>query len=193
MNESALKDNTVHINSRTLQLLREGDERAFEQIFNFYYNRIYSFALNTLFDKTFAEDITQTVFITLWEKRETIEPEIDIAPLLYTIAKNRVYRQTQQMLRKYKYEQTQQDIVSELSDPEETVNYHFMENILSELIEKIPSARRRIFLLSRKDNLSNREIANRLQISEKTVETQIRRAIAFLKDHMRKFLVLLIV
>ncbi|SFU66875.1 RNA polymerase sigma-70 factor, ECF subfamily [Porphyromonadaceae bacterium KHP3R9] len=83
MNESALKDNTVHINSRTLQLLREGDERAFEQIFNFYYNRIYSFALNTLFDKTFAEDITQTVFITLWEKRETIEPEIDIAPLLY--------------------------------------------------------------------------------------------------------------
>ncbi len=185
MNESALKDNTVHINSRTLQLLREGDERAFEQIFNFYYNRIYSFALNTLFDKTFAEDITQTVFITLWEKRETIEPEIDIAPLLYTIAKNRVYRQTQQMLRKYKYEQTQQDIVSELSDPEETVNYHFMENILSELIEKIPSARRRIFLLSRKDNLSNREIANRLQISEKTVETQIRRAIAFLKDHMR--------
>lgn len=188
-----MKDNTVHINSRTLQLLREGDERAFEQIFNFYYNRIYSFALNTLFDKTFAEDITQTVFITLWEKRETIEPEIDIAPLLYTIAKNRVYRQTQQMLRKYKYEQTQQDIVSELSDPEETVNYHFMENILSELIEKIPSARRRIFLLSRKDNLSNREIANRLQISEKTVETQIRRAIAFLKDHMRKFLVLLIV
>lgn len=185
MNESALKDNTVHINSRTLQLLREGDERAFEQIFNFYYNRIYSFALNTLFDKTFAEDITQTVFITLWEKRETIEPEIDIAPLLYTIAKNRVYRQTQQMPRKYKYEQTQQDIVSELSDPEETVNYHFMENILSELIEKIPSARRRIFLLSRKDNLSNREIANRLQISEKTVETQIRRAIAFLKDHMR--------
>lgn len=63
MNESALKDNTVHINSRTLQLLREGDERAFEQIFNFYYNRIYSFALNTLFDKTFAEDITQTVFM----------------------------------------------------------------------------------------------------------------------------------
>ncbi len=54
------------MNSQTLRLLREGDEKAFEYIFHYYYNQIYTFVLNTLFDKTFAEDITQSVFISLW-------------------------------------------------------------------------------------------------------------------------------
>lgn len=186
-----MKDKTIHINSRVLQLLSEGDEKAFEQIFQFYYNRVYTFILNTLFDKTFAEDITQTVFITLWEKRNTIDPEKDIAPLLYTIAKNHVYRQTEQLLRKYKYEQTQQEMIQGWNNPEEVVNNHFLEEILSELIEKLPSARRRIFLLSRKENLSNKDIADRLHISEKTVDTQIRRALAFLKEQMKKYLMFL--
>jgi RNA polymerase sigma-70 factor (ECF subfamily) len=186
-----LKDITIHINSQTLHLLREGDEKAFEQIFHFYYNRVYTFVLNTLFDKTFAEDITQTVFITLWEKRETIDPEKDVAPLLYTIAKNHVYRQTEQLLRKYKYEQTQQEIIPEGTSPDEFVNNLFLEKILSELIEKLPTERRRIFLLSRKENLSNKDIATRLHISEKTVETQIRRSLTFLKEHVKKYLMLL--
>jgi RNA polymerase sigma-70 factor (family 1) len=179
-NESILKNKPIHINSRVLRLLREGDEKAFEYIFHQYYNQVYTFVLNTLFDKTFAEDITQSVFISLWEKRETIDTEVNIAPFLYTIARNHVYRQTEQLLLKYKYEQYQQENVQESSDIEADVNSRFLENILSELIEKLPSDRRRIFLLSRKENLSNKEIASRLQISEKTVETQIRRSVSFL-------------
>ncbi|WP_286832899.1 MULTISPECIES: RNA polymerase sigma-70 factor [unclassified Proteiniphilum] len=187
-----MKNKTIDINSRTLRLLQEGDEKAFEHIFHFYYNQVYTFVLNTLFNKTFAEDITQTVFITLWEKRETIDPDTNIAPLLYTIAKNHVYRQTEQLLRKYKYEQTQQEIMPEESNPEEDVNNLFLEKILSELIEKLPTARRKIFLLSRKENLSNKDIASRLNISEKTVETQIRRSLIFLNEKLKHYLNLLI-
>lgn len=180
------------MNSRTLRLLREGDEKAFEYIFHYYYNQIYTFVLNTLFDKTFAEDITQSVFISLWEKRETIDPETNIAPLLYTIARNQLYRQTERLLLKYKYEQYQQENMQGNRDVEEDVNSRFLENILSELIEKLPSDRRRIFLLSRKDNLSNKEIASRLHISEKTVETQIRRSLIFLREKLKYYLNLLI-
>ncbi len=176
------------MNSRILRLLREGDEKAFEYIFHHYYNQIYTFVLNTLFDKTFAEDITQSVFISIWEKRETIDTETNIAPFLYTIARNQVYRQTEQLLLKYKYEQYQQQKVQENTDIEADINSRFLENILSELIEKLPSDRRRIFLLSRKENLSNKEIASRLQISEKTVETQIRRSLIFLREKMKYYL-----
>lgn len=183
-----MRNKPVHINSRILRLLREGDEKAFEYIFHYYYNQIYTFVLNTLFDKTFAEDITQSVFISLWEKRKTIDTDVSIGPFLYTIARNHVYRQTERLLLKYKYEQSQQGNEQESSDIEADVNSRFLENILSELIEKLPSDRRRIFLLSRKENLSNKEIASRLHISEKTVETQIRRSLIFLREKMKYYL-----
>lgn len=176
------------MNSQILRLLRNGDEKAFEYIFRHYYNQIYTFVLNTLFDKTFAEDITQNVFITLWEKRETINTETNIAPFLYIIARNHVYRQTEQLLLKYKYAQFQQENVDESTDVEEDVNSQFLEKILFDFIEKLPSDRRKIFLLSRKENLSNKEIASRLHISEKTVETQIRRSLIFLKEKLKYYL-----
>ncbi len=183
-----MKENTIHINSRILRLLREGDEKAFEHIFHHYYNQIYTFVLSTLFDKTFAEDITQSVFISLWEKRGTIDTEANIAPLLYTIARNHVYRQTEQLLLKYKYEQSQQEDREESPDIEEEINSRFLEDILSELIEELPPKRRRIFILSRKENLTNKEIASHLHISEKTVETQIRRSLIFLREKMKGYL-----
>lgn len=183
-----MKNKTIDINSRTLRLLQKGDEKAFEYFFNHYYDQVYLFVLKTLFDKTFAEDITQSVFITLWEKRETLDTETDITPFLYTVARNHVYRQTEKLILKYKYEQYQQEIMREGYDVEADVNSRFLENILSEFIEKLPDRRRKIFLLSRKDNLSNKEIASRLNISEKTVETQIRRSLIFLKDKMKYYL-----
>lgn len=183
-----MKQKAVRIDSRILRLLRDGDEKSFEYIFHYYYNQIYTFVLRTLFDKTFAEDITQSVFISLWEKRKIIDPEAGVAPLLYTIARNHIYRQTEQLLLKHKYEQYQQENMQENSDIEADVNNRFLENILSELIEKLPPNRRRIFLLSRKENLSNKEIASRLHISEKTVETQIRRSLIFLREKMKYYL-----
>lgn len=183
-----MKGKTIHISSNLLRLLQKGDEKAFEYLFHHYYNQIYTFVLNTLFNKTFAEDIAQSVFISLWEKREMIDPEANIAPLLYTIARNHVYRQTEQLLLKYRYEQYQQENMYESTDIEEDVNSRFLENILSGFIEKLPSERRRIFLMSRKENLSNKEIASRLDISEKTVETQIRRSLIFLKEKMKYYI-----
>lgn len=183
-----MKNEPNHINSRILNLLREGDEKAFEYIFHLYYNQIYTFVLNTLFDKTFAEDITQSVFISLWEKRETLDTDVNIAPFLYTIARNKVYRQTERLLLKYKYEQYQQKNIQQSNEIEEDMDNRFLESIISEFINKLPSKRRRIFLLSRKENLSNKEIASRLQISEKTVETQIRRSLIFLREKMKYYL-----
>lgn len=77
-----MKNEKGHINSKILLLLQRGDEKAFELVFHCYYNQIFTFVLSTLFDKSFAEDITQSVFISLWEKREKIDPEVNIAPLL---------------------------------------------------------------------------------------------------------------
>lgn len=188
-----LKKKRIHIDQDMLLRLKSGDQGAFKFIFNKYYNRIYTFALNTLYDKTFAEDIAQSVFLTLWEHRHEINEEKNIVSFLYTITKNYVYRQTERLLLKLKYEEyikDNQEIA--IIAIEDDVNKGFIEDILSKLIEELPPARRKIFLLSRKQYLTNREIAKRLSISEKTVETQIRRSLLFLKEKMQYYLTLLL-
>ncbi|MDO5665547.1 MAG: RNA polymerase sigma-70 factor [Bacteroidia bacterium] len=180
----------IHIDRNMLLRLKSGNQDAFEFIFNKYYNSIYTFVLNTLYDKLFAEDIAQSVFVILWEQRHTINEEKNIANFLYTIAKNSVYRQTERLLLKLKYEEHEKESPITRIDIEEDVNSRFLEDILSELIEKLPPARKEIFILSRKKHFTNREIAQQLSISEKTVETQLRRSLIFLKEKMQYYLTL---
>lgn len=180
-----------------LERLKNGDQKAFEYIFNKYYNHIYNFVLNTLFDKIFAEDITQATLLVLWEQREKIDTEKNIAHYLFTIAKNKVFRQTERLILKSKYAEfvkSKQIDISDFIFIEEKVNNEILKKIIYDLVEELPSSRKEIFLLSHKENLSNKSIAERLSISEKTVETQIRRSILFLKSklsHLNIFLTFL--
>ena len=178
----------IHIDQQILLRLKSGDRKAFELIFNKYYNLIYSFSLNTLYDKIFAEDVAQVVFLTLWEKRENIDEQKNIVNFLYTIAKHNVYRQTERLLLKWKHEERVKETQPTSIDMEEDLNGKFLEDVLSEIMKELPEARRRIFIMSRKQHLNNREIAKKLSISEKTVETQIRRSLIFVKERMKQYL-----
>ncbi|MDR1121166.1 MAG: hypothetical protein LBM08_09640, partial [Dysgonamonadaceae bacterium] len=76
--------NAYEIDTQMLYLLKQGNESAFEAIFRKYNAKIYHFALNTLFDKSLAEDITQNVFLSLWEHRQDIIPQKNFQAYLYT-------------------------------------------------------------------------------------------------------------
>lgn len=174
-----------------LILLKKGDKKAFERIFNAYYHQVYHFALSTLYEKTFAEDITQSVFVALWQHRESIDADKKIAAYIYTIAKNQVYRQTEKILIHNRYKEYVQNMPVLYEDLESNLDNKFLARIIDDLIQELPPARRTIFLLSRKENLSNCEIAEKLSISTKTVETQIRRSILFLKKRLQYYLSLI--
>ncbi|GAT62009.1 RNA polymerase sigma factor [Paludibacter jiangxiensis] len=169
-----------------LYRLTKGDPDAFEAIFWKYNARVYNFIMSTLYDKTLAQDLTQNVFLSIWEHRATIDTSKSFSAYVYTIAQNLVYRQTEKMLLASRYEEYVQKFqsVTEIS-AEETLDYQFLEKLIAELIEQLPPSRREIFLLSRRQGLSNKEIAQKLSISEKTVETQITRSIHFLKKHLK--------
>jgi len=98
-------NNANNIDSKTLQRLKTGDVDAFESIFRIYNGKIYHFVMATLFDKSLAEDITQSVFLSLWEHRQEINPEKNFQAYLYTIAKNRVYRETEKRVLASGYEE----------------------------------------------------------------------------------------
>ena len=181
-----MKD-TNSIDSKTLHRLKAGDVTAFEHIFRIYKGKIYHFALATLYDKSLAEDITQNVFLSLWEHRREIIPEKNFQAYLYTIAKNLVYRETEKRVLASNYEDHIKKALPNEEDlsTEEKINANLLEETILQLIDKLPEARRKIFLLHFTEDLSNKEIAQRLSISEENVEMQVRRSRDYLRKHLK--------
>ena len=180
------------IDSETLHRLKSGDVDAFEDIFRKYNGKVYHFALATLYDKSLAEDITQNVFISIWEHRRDITSEKNFQAYLYTIAKNMVYRETEKMILAFRYQDYVTQLLLDEKDfsTEETIDAHSLEEVILRLIDKLPEARRKIFLLHFTEDLSNKEIAKRLSISEKNVEMQVRRSLNYLQRHLKEYIAL---
>lgn len=78
--------------------LKNGDEKAFETLFWEYNQHVYHFVYSLLYDKSMAADLTQNVFLKIWEKHETIDPEQNFDAYLFTIARNLVYKETENRL-----------------------------------------------------------------------------------------------
>lgn len=162
--------------------LSNDDEKAFEFIYWKYNAHVYNFANSLLYSPKIAQDITQNVFLKIWEKRHEINPEQNFNAYLFTIARNIVYKETEQKLlseQSLRQLQEEEDVLD--MSTIQTLDYHFTEELCRSLVEELPPARREIFKLSRFERLSNKEIALRLSISERTVETQLYRATCFLK------------
>lgn len=175
----------MEVDKKILERLNKGDESAFESLFWQYNSHIYNFVLSILYDKSLAEDITQTVFLKIWETHERIDPEQGINAYLFTIARHLVYKETE---KKLIFEQASDVISSSSVDDDSALEKQMEANSLRDyilqLIEELPPARKMIFSLSRFEHLSNKEIATRLSISEKTVETQIYRSLQFLREKL---------
>ncbi|MFT4224739.1 RNA polymerase sigma factor [Dysgonomonas sp.] len=185
--------NEYDINIRDLCLLKQGNENGFRSIFRKYNAKVYHFALNMLHDENLAEDITQDVFLTVWKCRADIDLRKNFQAYLYTIAKNRVYRETEKKVLALRYENhIRNEHLNEDSTTEEIIDTESMKKLILQLIEKQPKIRKKIFLLRFIEGLSNKDIAARLSISEGNVAQQIQRSIKFIKSHLNIFLALLL-
>lgn len=168
-----------------LEQLRLGSEKAFEALYWRYNERIYHFVYSLLFDKSLAEDVTQNIFLKIWERREGVDPSRGIDAYLFTIARHLVYKTTERMLRIESYLDLEN--MGDTDDGglgEQELEAASLRRYIERLVELMPSARQEIFRLSRFRHLPNKEIANRLSISEKTVETQLYRALRFLRERL---------
>ncbi|MFN0257295.1 RNA polymerase sigma factor [Pedobacter ureilyticus] len=169
-----------------LQLLKESDRIAFAELFQRYHQALYLHAKKMLRDGDDAKDVVQEVFAAIWTKRHTLEVSGAIAPYLYGATRNRILNVM-----------AHQQVVSKYADSitafmELGVSYtedQFREKELAQIIEReiasLPDKMREVFELSRKEELSYREIAERLNISEHTVKKQAQRALKILRLRIR--------
>ncbi|HZL09094.1 MAG TPA: RNA polymerase sigma-70 factor [Prolixibacteraceae bacterium] len=181
----------LHTEKELVKKLSGGDSFAFEVLFYKYRNKVKGFAVKMVPTQIDPEEIVQEVFVKLWIKKETINPEKDFQSYLFSIAKNLLVDHLKSAVNRKLYfvgEHFQQDLL--VDDGPENLIRENAEEKLQKLINEIPKRRREIFLLSRFEGLSYKQIAERLNISENTVDSQIRNALAFLRKEFRKFVVL---
>lgn len=180
-----------------VQQLKEGDDAAFEKIYNKTYPVLFSYVLNFLENRLFVEDVLEEIFLNLWEKRENLHIDVSIKSYLFKSAKNACldfvrkknvrdsYRT--KIEKKYNIEKS-----LELFNPNETTVFENNEikSTLQNAINNLPRKCRRVFRLSRHFKYKNKEIARLLRISESTVEMHMRTAITKLKEALKEFLIL---
>ena len=182
----------LHTEKELLEKLRAGDPFAFEVLFYKYRGKIKGFASRIVPTQIDPEEIVQEVFVRVWLKKETIEPNKNFQSFLFSMAKNLVLDHLKSAVNRKLYlvgEHFQHDIITE--EDVEITSWVEAEEKMTILIQQIPERRREIFCLSRFEGLTYKQIAEKLNISENTVDSQIRNALTFLRKEFRKIATLL--
>jgi RNA polymerase sigma-70 factor, ECF subfamily len=171
--------------------IKTGDEKAFEALFRRYYSHLCLYATQILKNPSAAEEIVQELFVRFWEKKEETKIETSLKNYLFRAVKNHClnYIKHNQIKREYsqKFLNENEPFSTEYDIESQTELFRKIEESISALPEK----RQKIFRLSRQEGLKYREIAEKMNISIKTVETQMGLAIKTLREKLHNYLVIL--
>lgn len=166
-------------------LLTKDDKQAFTEIYNRFFGILFVHACRKLNNEEEARDLVQQLFETLWVKRSHVSPEGNLSSYLYTATINRITDVFARQKVSSKYiDSLQQYVDQEHVLTDYLVREKEMASIIEQEIDALPPKMREIFILSRKNNKSHREIASELQISELTVKTQVKKALRILKSRL---------
>ncbi|MFH5833829.1 RNA polymerase sigma-70 factor [Halalkalibaculum sp. DA3122] len=176
--------------------VKDGDEEAFEELFDKYYEPLVRFVWGYVKSEAIAEEIVQELFLKVWRISTTLTIQTSIKSYLYRAGRN-------MSLNHLKHRDTEQEWEEEKkalhkNQPRESkldrnLHYKMLLKEVEQAIQDLPERRRLIFVLSRHQDMTYKEIADFLDISENTVDTQIRRALATLRERFSELLVSLIV
>jgi len=182
------------LDKQVLETLQLGNESAFEMIFKTYYQPLCRYAYSFLQDKEEAEEVVQSSFINVWEKRNSIAIETSLKSYLYRMVRNAC-------LNVIKHDKIkQQHVAHELAVTEATyesvaqkVYATELESKITEAIKTLPEQCRIVFQLSRFEELKYQEIADQLQISVKTVENHMGKALRLMREQLKEYLPLFLI
>lgn len=173
--------------------LQQYDDKAFEQMFKAHYKELHSYANVMLRDQDIAEEIVQSMFLKFWEKRELLNVQTSIKAYLYKC----VYNDSLNYLKHQKVKTKYQDFtVYTMNNHHEAasskVELTELEFKLQEALNELPEHCRTIFQMSRFEELKYREIAEQLDLSIKTVENQMGKALKILRLKLADFITLIL-
>lgn len=161
------------VSSATLSALRSGSHDAYREVYLHHIDSVLDFLKALTKSDDEAEEIAQEVFISLWEKRDKIDPTRNIQGYIYTYARNAVLNWLKRKKVEDKYIEFAANAAHDYVTSDELVIASETELLIRIAVERMPAQRKAIFKMSRFEGLSNDEIAARLNISKNTVENHI--------------------
>jgi RNA polymerase sigma-70 factor (family 1) len=174
-----------HDDNNLIQSLQKGNVAAFDSLFEVYSPKLYGFALKYFKNEGDSEELVQEVFVKVWENRQKLKSELSFKSYLFTIALNQIRKHFNKKATSLRYIQSlQQDTEFENIQPIYDYNYESILQQINLIIEQMPPRRREIFLKSKLEGKSSKEIATELNISAGTVDNHVSEALRFIRSRL---------
>lgn len=185
-NEIKREDNFNALNdTELLMLLRQNSVTAFEVLYIRYKNRLESFCLFMLKSPTVAQDVVQEVFIKIWNARGTLNSDQSFSNYIYTLAKNQSLNELRSAKRKFTMENIliRREEASEDENAETKLIMKEYQTLLQAAVNELSEQKRKIYIMSRNEGKSHKEIAEIMQISPHTVQSHISDSLRSISDY----------
>jgi len=166
--------------------LKKDDISAFNEIYNQYFEKLLRFAYSFSISSEDAEEIVQSLFVKLWDKRKLIDPKKSIDSFLYVMARNLIIdRIRKQNIAKHHLEHYFNDQhIALRSNLEEKMDSKELADLIDEIVQELPPKRRMVFELNRYQGMTYKDIAKQLDISDGTVEKHMSKALKALREKL---------
>ena len=169
-----------------LARLRQGDRDALRVLFDQYYPYLISVVLKLSGDLELSKDIAQEVFLEIWKRREKLEIEIALKPYLRRAGINRMLNKLKSNRLDFREHEDLPEEADQASDPQHLLEASDLQQAIQQAIDLLPPKCRLIFTLKRIEGMSHDEIAEELQISKKTIENQMTKALKMIRASLIK-------
>lgn len=177
----------MNADSKLLQRLSQGEKKAYEEVFLRYHAKVFRFIRAVLHGNDEAEDLAQNVFLKVWSNRHTLDKIQSLDAYLFTVARNEACDYLRRKQSGLKYRQTLRDKQEPLCDLPYSYDTERMERLVHNAIDRMPAQRQLVYRLSREEHLSNPEIAERLNLSKRTVERHLAMALDDIRQAIAPF------
>jgi len=168
-----------------LASLKKGNRAAFEAIFDLYEKRLYYFVFSITKSEYATEEILQEAFIKIWTKKETIDPSRSFESFIFTIAKNLTYNYLRNIANQQSLKEEYWKNISSLNEEtKDSILLAEYEDIVNDILQQIPTQKRSIYILSKQQGKSNKEIADLLGITQKTVKNHLWKTLQIIRTQL---------
>ena len=176
-----------------LQDFIKGEKSAFEALFKSYYEPVCRYVIRVIKDQDTTEEIVQSTFVNLWEKRELIREDISFRSYLFRAAYNTALNYLKHKKVVYAHVNSKQERITEIQSSYISHQPDFeLQNRIKEALSDLPPQCQRVFRMSREEGLKYHEIAEELRISKKTVEVHMGKALKLLRNSLKDYLPIII-
>lgn len=181
-----MKRQDYHDNKILIESLRNGDEGAYMYLIDTYHHPLCVYANSLIKNIYSSEDIVQNVFLKIWEQRTRLKSDHSLKSFLYKLVYNEfidLYRKNQSL---FTLEKNYYNTINSVVLEDDSESFQKILNVVNKEISNLPPKCKEVFILSKKEGLTNIEIAEHLDVSIKTVEAQITKAFSILRSTLEE-------